>query len=160
MRPTWHNRLHQLLSGNQQYWVLCRPGNESPKIPALYKVGPSKSFTASTAAISHLHLAAESSDSTVGAQITPEEVEYTSITQFQNKVELYRGRCVDCSLAQPRLPVYTLHMFPEQCQCLRGRLKFNDVALRECQAGCISRQHRIQCSRQTRLDNKTCPSHT
>ena len=42
--------------------------------------------------MSHLHLAAESSDSTLGAQITPEEVEYTSITQFQNKVELYRGR--------------------------------------------------------------------
>ena len=42
--------------------------------------------------MSNLHLAAESSDSTIGAQLTPEEVEYTSITQFQNKVELYRGR--------------------------------------------------------------------
>ncbi|KAL3133733.1 hypothetical protein ABBQ32_008223 [Trebouxia sp. C0010 RCD-2024] len=68
-----------------------RPAGDSPKIPALYKVGPSKSFTASTAAISHLNLGAESSGSTIGTQITPEEVEYTSITQFQSKVELYRG---------------------------------------------------------------------
>ena len=71
---------------------MYRPANDSPKISALYKAGPSKSFTANTTAMSHLHLAAESSDSTIGAQITPEDVEYTSITQFQSKVELYRGR--------------------------------------------------------------------
>ena len=73
--------------------MLHRPGNDSPKIAALYKAGPSKSFTANTTALSHLHLAAESSDSTIGAQITPEDVEYTSNAQFQNRVELYRGRC-------------------------------------------------------------------
>ena len=72
---------------------LHRPANDSPKISALYKAGPSKSFTANVTNLSHLHLAAESSDSTIGAQITPEDVEYTSITQFQSKVELYRGRC-------------------------------------------------------------------
>ncbi|KAA6418559.1 MAG: aurora-like kinase [Trebouxia sp. A1-2] len=70
---------------------IYRPANDSPKIAALYKAGPSKSFTANTTALSHLHLAAESSDSTIGAQITPEDVEYTSNAQFQNRVELYRG---------------------------------------------------------------------
>ncbi|DBB17397.1 TPA: hypothetical protein ACH3X3_014429 [Trebouxia sp. C0006] len=70
---------------------IYRPANDSPKIAALYKAGPSKSFTANTTAMSHLHLAAESSDSTIGAQITPEDVEYTSNAQFQSRVELYRG---------------------------------------------------------------------
>ena len=71
-----------------------RPANESPKIAALYKAGPSKSFTASTTAMAQLGLAPESSGSTVGGggPMSPEEVEYTSIAQFQNKVELYRGR--------------------------------------------------------------------
>ncbi|KAL3143281.1 hypothetical protein ABBQ38_002124 [Trebouxia sp. C0009 RCD-2024] len=68
-----------------------RPAGDSPKIPALYKVGPSKSFTASTAAISHLNLGAESSDSTIGTQISPEEVEYTSITQFQSKTVIIKA---------------------------------------------------------------------
>ena len=71
-----------------------RPVNESPRIAALYKAGPSKSFTANTTAMAQLGLAPESSGSTVGAggPVSPEEVEYTSIAQFQNKVELYRGR--------------------------------------------------------------------
>lgn len=72
---------------------MYRPVNESPKIAALYKAGPSKSFTASTTAMAQLGLAPESSSSTVGAgPLSPEEVEYISIAQFQNKVELYRGR--------------------------------------------------------------------
>lgn len=84
-----------------------RPANDSPKIAALYKAGPSKSFTANTTALSHLHLAAESSDSTIGAQITPEDVEYTSNAQFQNRVELYRGRCVlSCCAEETPLVMY------------------------------------------------------
>jgi hypothetical protein len=93
---------HTLLETCQQraFADLHRPANDSPKIAALYKAGPSKSFTANTTALSHLHLAAESSDSTIGAQITPEDVEYTSNAQFQNRVELYRGRCVSSSCAE------------------------------------------------------------
>ena len=77
----------------QQTSVSCsKPVVESPKIAALYKAGPSKSFTASTVAMAQLGLGPESSSSTVGGPLSPEEVEYTSVAQFQNKVELDRGR--------------------------------------------------------------------
>ena len=73
----------------------CR-APESPKIAAMYSSGTSKSFTASSPAAHMAQLSAAAAAAadrhTEAAGPSPASVHYTSLTQFQNKVELYRGR--------------------------------------------------------------------
>ena len=72
----------------------CR-APESPKIAAMYSSGASKSFTAASPAahMAQLSAAAAAADRhTEAAGPSPASVHYTSLNQFQNKVELYRGR--------------------------------------------------------------------
>ena len=93
----------------------CR-APESPKIAAMYSSGASKSFTASSPAahMAQLSAAAAAADRhTETAGPSPASVHYTSLTQFQNKVELYRGRsalqlvaCLWAAISRKRAPGY------------------------------------------------------
>lgn len=77
-----------------QFTVAHDGAPESPKIAAMYSSGASKSFTASSPAahMAQLSAAAAAADRhTEAAGPSPASVHYTSLNQFQNKVELYRG---------------------------------------------------------------------